>query len=271
MKIKTYTAVILVILFLGSSGMSFELSETPINSMMITGLYNMNADNLEGFGSPGKTNEKDEDGFNKLEQTSANGGKKVWKAALYSAFVPGLGEYYSGHKTKAKYFFAVEALSWIGYISFRTYGNWKKDDMVKFAADYADASLEGTDDWFEDMVGFYDNTEEYNKRGRVDDPDRPYFPDAGVTHWSWDNAGDQETYRLFKNSYRDNYRRADFMIGLMIVNRIVSVIDAVRDVKRLQREVDADVLSGSGKIDYRFDIDPFNDDKLISFTVFKRF
>lgn len=270
MKIRPYTAVILVILFLTSNGMSFELSETPINSMMKTGLYNMKADDLEGFGSPDKTTAK-EDGFNKLEQTSSSREKKVWKAALYSALVPGLGEYYSGRKTKAKYFFAAEALSWIGYISFRTYGNWKKDDMVKFAADNAEASLEDTDDWFEDMVGFYDNTEEYNMRGRVDDPERPYFPDDGATHWSWDNDHDQETYRLMKNSYRDSYRRSDFMIGLMVVNRIVSIIDAVCDVRRLQRKVSEGVLSRSKNIDYRFDINPFNNDKLVKFTVIKRF
>jgi len=184
--------------------------------------------------------------------------------------VPGWGEYYVGHKKKARFFFTVEVLSWIGFIGFTTYGNWKEDDFIRFANERAGADLNGKDDWFLDMVGFYEDIDEYNSFGRVYDPDRPYLDDNVSNHWRWQNPSDKKLYRHLKNRSREAYRRADFMIGLAILNRVVSVIDAVRDAKRSRHTFDAS-FGNTGEIRYRFDVDPFSSRRQISLTLFTPF
>ena len=95
--------------------------------------------------------------------------------------------------------------------------------MMKFAAERAGADLDGKDDMFRDMVGFYDDIDQYNTRGRVDDPERPYYQDNSEYHWAWINPADRATYRSLKNRSREASRRRDFLIGLAVVNRIVSM------------------------------------------------
>lgn len=168
----------------------------------------------------------------KTPQPRRAGGKKAWKALALSALVPGAGEYYLGHRGRARIFFTGEALSWIGYGSFRMYGHWRKDDMTRWARDRAGAELDGKSDFHLDMVGFYEDIDEYNTFGRVMDPDRPYLFDTPANHWRWQDSSDQKVYRDLKNQSREAYRRSNFMIGVMVVNRIVSVVDVFQMVLR---------------------------------------
>ncbi|UCE23139.1 MAG: hypothetical protein JSU74_07470 [Candidatus Zixiibacteriota bacterium] len=197
-------------------------------------------------------------------------GKKrvsVVKAAALSALLPGLGEYYVGHRTKAKFFFGAEALTWIGFFAFRTYGGWKEDDFIRFAGERAGASLVDKDEEFQDWVGFYMDIDEFNTLGRVGDPDRPYLEDTPDNHWRWLSVSDQEAYRDIKNSSREAYRRSEFMIGVAIVNRVISVIDAVRDAKRARSRIDGR-FRGSEQRKIRLSVDPFNDSRQVSLTVY---
>lgn len=243
-----------------------ELKETPIQSQLQQNLAAFALDEFNDFDQ--EMSSKDEDRFD--QESDGNKKKSVVKAALYSAIVPGWGEYYVGHRGKARLFFTVEALSWIGHIAFSTYGNWKKDDFIRFANDRAGADLWGKDDDFLDMVGFYDDIDEYNSFGRVFDPDRAFLTDNASNHWRWQSRSDKEIYRHLKNQSREAFRRADFMIGLAVLNRVVSIIDAVRDARRSQRTLDAS-FSVSEKIRYRFEVDPFSGHRQVSFTLFTPF
>ncbi len=193
--------------------------------------------------------------------------KSVAKAAVLSALLPGLGEYYVGHRTKAKFFFGAEALTWIGFFAFRTYGGWKEDDFIRFAGERASANLADKDEEFQDWVGFYMSIDEFNTLGRVGDPDRPYLEDTPDNHWRWLSVSDQEAYRDLKNSSREAYRRSNFMIGVAIVNRVISVIDAVRDAKRSRSRIDGR-FRGSEQKKIQFSVDPFNDNRQVSLTVY---
>jgi hypothetical protein len=197
--------------------------------------------------------------------------KSAFKAGLYSALIPGAGEYYLGHKSKARAFFTVEAVSWVGFFSFRTYGGWKKDDFIRFANDRAGADLWNKDDDFLDMVGFYNDIDEYNTLGRVFDPDRAYLEDNASNHWRWQSESDRSIYRHLKNQSREAYRRSDFMIGLAVLNRVISIIDVVRDSKRSRHKIDTPEFSADDKIRYRFEIDPLSYFKQVSLTLYTPF
>ena len=242
-----------------------ELKQTPVQDEF--------ASNISSFYNEQTFAGLDEfDNANDFQRSTDNAGKKsIVKAALYSALLPGLGEYYVGNRRKARVFFAVEAVTWIGYLSYKVYGNWKEDDLIRFASEYANANLEGKSQEFQDWVGFYDDIDQYNSLGRVQDQDRPYLIDNFENHWRWQSDDDKANYRNLKNSSREAFRRTNFLVGLAVVNRIVSIIDAVRDAKRSNSEIkDAD-FSLVGKIKYRFNIDPFSNNKPVSFAVVASF
>lgn len=181
---------------------------------------------------------QEKDGTQNQSKVSTEGKKSIFRAAIYSTLIPGLGDYYVGNRGKARIFFATDAVTWIGYASYRMYGHAKEEDYIRFAQTNANAQLDNKSDDFRDLVGFYSSINEYNTLGRVFDTDRPYLVDSPENHWQWQSEADQGTYRHLKNRSREAYRTADFFIGIAIVTRIVSVIDAVRDVKRYNSRLD---------------------------------
>lgn len=195
----------------------------------------------------------------------------LFKAGIYSALLPGLGEYYVGHKSKARIFFAAEAATWISFFSFHLYGNLKEEDFIDYAAINANASLDGKSKEFQDWVGFYEDIDQFNTLGRVQDPERPYLVDNAENHWRWQSPYEQETFRNLKNKSRDAFRKRDFMIGLAIANRVVSIFDAVRDAKRAKREIKEDEFSILSGIKYRVEIDPFERELPLSMALYKKF
>ncbi len=260
--------ILLFALFLtaiGSPARAVELAPTPVQDQL---LMNLSA--------PGDADEDEFGDLNKQEIAQSDSfessGKKVsvFKAAALSTLLPGLGEYYVGQKGKAKYFFAAEAVTWIGFFAFRTYGSWKEDDYIRFAAEKANASIEDKDDEFRDWVGFYDDIYQFNTLGRVSDPDRPYLEDTPENHWQWLSADDQESYRDLKNRSREAFRRSEFMIGVAILNRVISVIDAVRDARKARRTLD-DSFGTSDSPRYRLSFDPLNSRQMVSLTVYTPF
>jgi len=255
--------VLLILLLIAVPCSAIELQQTPIQTELQNSIL-LASNSWEVEGS------NDENKSNSISNKSNKENKSVLKAALYSALVPGLGENYVGHKTKAKVFFTIEAVTWISYVAFHTYGDWKKDDMIRYAADKAGAKLDDKDDQFFDWVGFYDSSEEFNSLGRVSDPDRAYL-NSPETYWQWSSEAERDVFRSYKNSSRTAYDRAKFMIMAAISNRIISVIDAIRDAKRHNRnEVHIDI-SDIDSYNYKFSINPLSSNRQFSLTLYTPF
>jgi hypothetical protein len=262
-------------LFISGSLFGYEMPSAPIQDAMreqllISGLegnpiWSANqGDGQDRWNSP-------EDNAKKSESTDT-GARNIsaTKAGLYSALVPGLGEWYLGSKSKARVFFAIDAATWISFISFRVYGNWKEDDFVRFGEVNANASLQDKDDEFLDMVGFYQSIDEYNSFGRVFDPERPFLVDNPDNHWYWTNSEDQATYRHLKNRSREAFRRSEFMLGLAALTRVVSIVDAVISAKRMQRRIDGSFSQDKpGRFD--FSVNPMADRNQIRITMYTGF
>ncbi len=202
-------------------------------------------------------------------KSGPSGRKSVLKAAALSALLPGLGQMYNDRGVKARYFFAAEAVSWVAWGAFRLYGGWKEDDMIAFGNTYANAQLDGKSDDFQDWVGFYDDIDEFNSAGRVGDQDRPYLADTPENHWNWTSEEDRQTYRNLKNASREAYRRSDFMLWVMTLNRVVAVIDAVVDARRSNQGTAEEWEFGGVK--YDLDFNPFSSTRQFTLTVYPGF
>ncbi len=158
--------------------------------------------------------------------------KSPSKAFLLSMVLPGLGHYYAQDKNKAKYFGGTEATFWLGFLAFRTYGAWKKQDYKLFAAEHAGVNLEGKgDEFFEDLT-FYDNRDEFNSLSRLfDGPSGIIYPEDSYWSWQWDSRESRKNYREIRNQSKNAYHRALYFVGLAGLNRIVSSLSAVKAVK----------------------------------------
>jgi hypothetical protein len=159
------------------------------------------------------------------------------KAALLSFLLPGAGEIYGGSKTKGKIFIFSEASLWAGFFAFRTYGAWLENDYKVYAASHAKVNLDGKSDGFFDQLAFYDSRDQYNQfaplyhRGEK----QPY-PVNDLWNWEWDSRESRDYYRDLKNRSKSASRKALYMVGLSIVNRIVSVVDAIKTVRAYNRK-----------------------------------
>ncbi len=186
--------------------------------------YYASEDSEDFFQMPGEFGEKKE------------GLKSMTKAALLSLVLPGAGEIYGGSKTKGKIFIFSEASLWTGFFGFRTYGAWLKKDYRVYAASHARVNLEGKSDDFFDELAFYDSRDQYNQfaplyhRGDK----QPYLEDDW--NWEWDSRESKYYYRDLKNRSKSASRKALYLVGLSMVNRIVSVVDAMKTVRAYNRK-----------------------------------
>ena len=202
--------------------------------------------------------------------TTKRSDKSLFKAAGYSLLLPGLGQYYNGHKTKAKLFFGAEAITWAAFIAFRTYGGWKKDDYIRFGNVNAGAQLDGKDDDFLTLLEHYDNLDQYNNLGRLLEPGAPYLDNTSENYWRWQSRTDRATYTLLRRESRNAYKRGDWMIVLAVLNRVVSAIDAIRDARRAGNKTDESYPEFGG-VRYKLELSPLSSYSQVRVTIYPGF
>ncbi len=263
MKPYIFLAVICLVV-LGENASSLDWQSTPVQDAVRLSLAASDKNPFDTFGGKAQDTAKMKKGSANPPTTGPR--KSVMKAALWSVLVPGGGEFYLGHKRTARYFFTTEALTWVGFASFRMWGHWKKDDYIRFAHEKAGANLAGKSDEFDDLVGFYTDITQYNTLGRVSDPQRPYLYDTPDNHWRWQSTADQLSYRSIKNQSREAYRRANFMIGVAIVSRVISVVDAILATHKYNRGVETSFTQLDRK-PVEFHLDPMSSTSQVSLLI----
>lgn len=165
--------------------------------------------------------------------------KSPWRAFLMSLILPGSGEQYTGSITKSRIFMAAEVGGWASLISFKHLGKWREDDYKLLAAREAGADVDGKDERYFDVLGFYTSREEYNKVGGAFDRTREYYPDTEAYFWNWNSPAARERYRDLKNDSKSYYRNADFALGFLIANHFLSAVDAFWSAKRHNRGIES--------------------------------
>ncbi len=179
------------------------------------------------------------------------------KAVLLSLLVPGAGHYYVKHQNRGQLFFGAEVAAWFGYFAFNSYGNWKEDDYKKYAIQHAGITSTGHDDSFYRNLLFYDSREDYNKTGRIINPGAPYYPSDPQYDWFWDSGENRRAYRTIRNDSEVAYRKATFMLGVALVNRIIAGIDAFRLAQKESSRFKEDDFLTRNNIEIDIKADPF--------------
>lgn len=176
--------------------------------------------------------------FDTINQEKKNPGLAI----LFSLLLPGMGELYANEFESGKYFTIADGLLWGTLAGFNIYGNWQEKNYRSFAETNAGINSDGKESDFFANVGSYLSVEDYNKAqelkrefGKVYDPQK-YF-------WNWKNNDMRKEYRGMWSSSENAFNNMRFVAGALILNRLISAINAVRLVSTYNKNLEKEELS----------------------------
>ncbi len=176
------------------------------------------------------------------------GKKNGFLAALYSIVLPGMGELYAGDYSSGKYFTIAEGALWGAYAGFNLYGQNQKDNYEAFAAAQGGVAVEGKDDQYWADISGYLNIERFNREKLLNrDFNGVYDP---ATHfWDWKTDAVRKEYRNMWRSSEQAFNNVRFVVWGMLINRVISAINAVRIVakhnKKIKEKVSWNISAGA--------------------------
>ncbi len=179
-------------------------------------------------------------------------------AVVYSLLLPGMGEIYADRFDNGRYSLVAEAALWLTFASFQQYGTWLQGDARSFASAHAGALPSGKDDQFYVNLGNFSNVYDYNNKklrdrniSEVYDPSQGYF-------WNWDSDVSRQRFRSLRISSDKVINNSRFVIGAIVVNHILSALNAARLVRQFNKnadeafgtwQVEPNVIGGLGEVD----------------------
>ncbi len=163
------------------------------------------------------------------DENPGNTGEKL-KAGGLSLLIPGLGQLYNGDKSKGLIMMGVEVVIWGAYIGFDNYADDLQQDARNWAGIYAGTRGDHAENFWQ-AVGRYDYSDAWyesqlREARAFDEP--PPAPLADDEYWQWRNTNYRESYQKLRADANSAYDRRDLMILFAILNRAVSIFDAVR-------------------------------------------
>lgn len=179
------------------------------------------------------------------------------RAILYSLVLPGAGDWYAGHKSRAKAFFIAEAAIWTTFFVFREQGDQREEGFQNFATEFAGVSGTGHSDEFYSLIGQFNSSDDYEadfkKEHRIDlwpnvsyDAMERYYLENRVSdfqEWAWYSWELRVDYRDMRSASRLSYRRSDYILALAVANRVVASIFAFHAVKSNHSDSQDDEIS----------------------------
>lgn len=184
-----------------------------------------------------------------LVNADVPGKKSAALAILYSLLLPGMGELYVGNYNTGKYFTIAEAALWGTYIGIDAYGNWQKDNYKKYAQTNGGVDPAGKDDDYYANIGSYKDIYQYND-DKSFNRDYGAMYETGSQFFKWNTTEERKTYRNMWVSSENAFNNIRFVVGGLIVNRIVSAVNAWRATvsynKRLSQTSSTEFYIGIG-------------------------
>ena len=173
----------------------------------------------------------------------SNTGDKV-KAGLLSAVLPGAGQFYNGQKSKAYIMVGIEGAIWISYFVFDAQGDARMESAEEWAGIYAGTSGDHQNSYWQN-VGHYMDSDDFNE-SRLREAralqEAPSGLISGDDAWLWVNEDRKDGYSKLRADGNSAYDRRDFMILFAVVNRAVSVVDAVLNAGQKDGLLETEVL-----------------------------
>lgn len=162
--------------------------------------------------------------------------KNAGIAIIYSLLLPGMGELYAGNYSSGKYFTIAEGSLWLTYIGINSYGGWQQDRYKSLAASKGGVNVAGKNSDYFATISEYVSIDEYNDEQALNRNFEEMY-DVKEYYWNWQNPDDRKSYRSMWVSSEQAYNNLRFVIGGLILNRVISAINAVRSVSAYNKRI----------------------------------
>ena len=173
--------------------------------------------------------------------------KSTGLAIIYSLLLPGMGELYADSYSSGKYFTIAEGALWGVFIGMNSYANWQRDRYKSFAASDAGVNINGKDADYFSNISQYISIDEYNNAKALERNFAEMY-NTSTHYWNWGSTEQRRTYRSMWISSEQTFNDVRFVVGALIVNRIISAVNAVRLVsaynKRASEETSWNISVG---------------------------
>lgn len=178
--------------------------------------------------------------------------KKPGVALIYSFLLPGMGELYADGYDSGIYFTAADVAIWGTLFGMNIYSNWQKDNYKSFAVTNAQINPEGKKDQYYSDISGYLSIDSFNEEKMLNrNFDETY--NTETHYWDWANHDARREYREMWSSSEQAFNNVRFAVGALLLNRVVSMINAIRLVNKYNKALDTDNLP---KVSIGLDRDP---------------
>lgn len=161
-------------------------------------------------------------------------------AIIYSLLLPGMGELYADAYDSGVYFTIADGALWGTYIGMNLYGNWQKDRYISYAQVNAGITTNGKDEDYYATIGEYLSIDQYNDEKAFERNFSDMY-NTETSFWKWNSSEDRKTYRSMWVSSEQTFNDLRFVVGALLLNRVISAINAVRMVSKYNSNLDQEV------------------------------
>ncbi len=166
--------------------------------------------------------------------------KSTGLAIVYSLLLPGMGELYANAYDSGVYFTVADGVLWGTYIGMNVYGNWQKDRYISYAQTNADVTTENKDDDYYATISEYLSIDQYNDQKAFErNFDEMYNTEQYF--WKWNTSEERKVYREMWVSSEQTLNDVRFVVWGLLLNRVVSAINAVRLVSKYNNNLSQEV------------------------------
>lgn len=208
--------------------------------LLAVGFIYSQSNNLLKLEQQIKDNTKESVEINPLQQVQNFHKKSTGLAVLYSLLLPGMGELYADSYSSGKFFTITDGVLWGVYIGINSSANFKKDKYQTFAVTNGGVINANQSDTYYSIIGNFINIDDYNNQKALE-RDFNAMLDKNKFNWDWQNNETRKQYRDMWSSSENSFNDLKFIAGALIINRLASVINAVRLVsaynKRQEKEL----------------------------------
>jgi hypothetical protein len=163
--------------------------------------------------------------------------KSAGLAILYSILLPGMGELYADAYDSGKYFTIAEGVLLGTYIGMSVHANSLEDSYKAYAVTNAKINTNGKDETYYANISEFEDIVQYNNEKALErNFDQMYNTESYF--WKWGSTEERQTYRSIWSSSEQTYNDLRFVVGLMLLNRVVSAINAARLVSAYNSRID---------------------------------
>lgn len=225
---KNIHPISIIFIFIFSSSISFSQGNN------ISSIYELKAKILS------ESSSQDDLIYSDIMPVESKSKKNTGLAIIYSLLLPGMGELYAENYSSGKYFTIAEGALWATFIGMNVYGNWQENRYKTYAQTYAGINPEGKDEDFYAIIGLYTSIETYNNEKALE---RRYdeMLSEQKFFWKWNSTEQRKTYRSMWTSSEQTFNDIRFIVGAMLVNRLISAINAVRSVSNYNNQLESEV------------------------------